>query len=90
MTNELPNTPDTAQSLFSIPNAITDAFKNVSEAIEGIRKVDYLALALIVLGLVIIMLALGGILVEETIQKPGREFIASGAAEKVAKLAKGG
>ncbi len=82
---------DAAQSLFSIPEVITEAFKNVSETIKKISAVDYAALGLVALGILIILLALGGVLVEEMVQKPGREFVESGTAEKIARLAtKGG
>lgn len=81
---------DTAQTLFTIPAAITDAFKNVSSVIEAAQKADWLGLAFIAGGLVMVMVTLSMILVEETIQKPGREFVAGPVPEKIARLVKGG
>lgn len=81
---------DTAQTVLAIPTAITQTFQNVSDVIAGAKKFDWVAAGLVALGLLVVMLAIGGILFEETIQKPGRQFIESGGAEKVVKLASKG
>lgn len=81
---------DAAQTLTVIPEAITQAFQNVSEAVTSLRGKDWFGMGLITLGLLMVMFALGAIAIEETVQKPAREFVESGAAEKVVKLAKGG
>ncbi len=82
---DTPTTPDTAQTFFSIPQAILDTFSGIVKGFEVIQKTDWLGLGMVGLGLLVLIIAVVMIYFEETVAKPGREFAKSDLAEKLVK-----
>jgi hypothetical protein len=82
------NVPDITQTLFTIPEEITHFFQSLGNAVQAAERVDYAGVAFVVGGVTLMLFGLGGILVEETLQKPGQEFISEGGLEKLIKAVK--